>query len=182
MRSNVRDDGGRSPKDVLEGKRGHDTTKRGELPTSFSVALALPGRAVSHVSLDLDDKGEGSEIEVDTHNRLAGAAMNNLARRSRQPILTTKHKESTFQAIGAARVDQDRIKHRHAMQPGVAKNLKPLPEERRAACTKPKGAVDGILRFLATARLGEIDDGASWAGTRPHLIHLGSIDKQQARG
>ncbi len=152
------------------------------MPTSFSVALALPGRTVSHVSLDLDDKGEGSEIEVDTHHGLAGTAMHNLACRSRQPVLATKHKKPTFQAIGAARVDQYRVQHRHAMQPGMTKNLKPLSEERRAACPKPQGAVDGILRFLATARLGEVDDGASWAGTRPHLIHLGSIDKQQARG
>jgi hypothetical protein len=52
-------------------------------------------------SFDLDDKGEGSEIEVDTHHRLAGAAVHDLACRSRQSVLTTKHKKPRFQAIGA---------------------------------------------------------------------------------
>ena len=33
-----------------------------------------------------------------------------------------------------------------------------------------------------TARLGEVDDGASWAGTRPHFIHFRSVNQHQAEG
>jgi hypothetical protein len=70
-------------KDILEGKRRDDATKRGRVPTSLSVALALSGSAVRDVSFDLDDEGEGSEIEVDPHYGLPGAAMHHLASRPR---------------------------------------------------------------------------------------------------
>jgi hypothetical protein len=64
----------------------------------------------------------------------------------------------------------------------MTKNIEPLSKEHGTARPSSERAVYGILHLVATARLRQVDNGASRARTRPHAVHFRSIEEQQGGG